>query len=361
MVADAQGDQLLHRAGVDVAGDHGDDHRVAGRGAGLVSRQPRAAVPGGHRRGGAAGSPPRPVRPDPGVLQRRAGIQLAQLGEGDVDQGLDRLPGPAGQQAGGQQPAHRLLQRVMVTLRPGPQVPATRRGRQRIQHRLDHRRALRGQIPAQDTRPVKSGLERHTPVQVRVIGWVRRSGPVQDLRADRSQRLLIRPGPGRRHHDLLGRAAELHRDPPGPPGHPQRHRLGQHVPLGQRVRQHPMPPRQHLHRLMLSSLPPGHPGGMHQPRPRRPLPVSHVPVTGIERLQVPAPQRGLDRVDPFQHPQALSEHLIRQVGRVLAGQDAQQGLQHLQRLAGVGRDGCGAHGAGHLPGCVIMGGYLIRP
>jgi hypothetical protein len=54
VVADAQRDQVLDRGRVDVAGDHRDDHRVAGHLPGGVAVEPGAAVPGGDRVGGAA-------------------------------------------------------------------------------------------------------------------------------------------------------------------------------------------------------------------------------------------------------------------------------------------------------------------
>ena len=218
----------------------------------------------------------------------------------------------------------------MVTLRPGPQVPATRRGRQRIQHRLDHRRALRGQIPAQDTRPVKSGLERHTPVQVRVIGWVRRSGPVQDLRADRSQRLLIRPA----------RAAATTISSAGP-----RNSTG--------IR------RVHLATRNATDLVSTFPSASASAstRCRRastctalcsaacPL-VTRVECTShVRAVRCPSatcPSRAsnassrrprscrLYRVDPFQHPQPPRQFFIGEFRRVRAGQGCHQGLKDFQ-------------------------------
>ena len=228
VVADAQEDQFLHRAGIDVAADHGDQHRVTRDGPGRLAVQPGPAIPRADRGGRPRRRPAGPVLGDPSVLQdAQSLIHLAELGEVDVDQGLDRLPGPLGQQIRGQQPPHRLPQRVMIALRPGPQVPAARRGRQRIQHRLHHRRALRGQIPADHPGPLERRVKRHAPVQVPVvlILGVRRRGPVPDLRADRGQRPQVRPGPGRRHQELLGLVPVLRGDGAGPPGQLQRHRL----------------------------------------------------------------------------------------------------------------------------------------
>ena len=331
VIPHAQADQLFYRPGIDIPGDHGDDHRVAGDLPRRVPVQPGAAVPGGHRGGRAVGGPPGPVLGDPRVLQHGVLVHLAQVGKGDVHQRLDRLPGPLRQQIRGQQPAHRLGERVVVALRPGPQILAPGRCCQRVQHRLHHRRALWGQVAADDSGPVKGGLERDAPVQVPVVlaARVRPGGAVPDLRADRRQRPQPGPGPGGRHHDLLRLAPELPGDRARPLGHLQGRRPGQHVPLGQRAQQHRVVAGQGLHGLVLAGLAPGHPGGVHQPGPGRPLPVGHRAVLGVEGLQEPAPHRRPDRVGPLQHLQPSGQHLGRQLRRVQAGQGPQHGLQHL--------------------------------
>ena len=58
-----------------------------------------------------------------------------------------RLPGPLREQAGGDQAAHRVLQRVVIPLVLGPGVLRPRWRGQRVQYRGDDRRALRRQIP----------------------------------------------------------------------------------------------------------------------------------------------------------------------------------------------------------------------
>jgi hypothetical protein len=98
VVCDTQSDEVFDRGGVDVAGDDGDDHRVADGFPGGVAFEPCAAVTGADRRGCPVPGPPGPVLPDPLILQRGVLIPLPQLREIQVDQGLDRLPGRLGQQ-----------------------------------------------------------------------------------------------------------------------------------------------------------------------------------------------------------------------------------------------------------------------
>ena len=75
-----------------------------------------------------AGCAPDPVLRDPLVFEDSVVVHLAELGEVDVDQGLDRLTGPLGQQIGGQETAHRLGERIVVALGAGAQVLAALRG-----------------------------------------------------------------------------------------------------------------------------------------------------------------------------------------------------------------------------------------
>ena len=67
---------------------------------------------------------------------------------------------------------------MALTLRAGPQVPAPRRGRQGIQHRLDHRRAFGGQVTADDAGAVQAGVQGHPPVQA--VSAVAAAGPALD-------------------------------------------------------------------------------------------------------------------------------------------------------------------------------------
>jgi hypothetical protein len=116
----------------------------------------------------------------------------------------------------------------MVALRRRPQVPAPARGGQRVQHRLHHRRALRGQVTAEHPGAVEGGVHEQRPVQVPVIVIlrVRRGCAVPDLGADRGQLAQPGPGPRRRDEDLLGLAPVFIGDRGGPPGQLQRDGLG---------------------------------------------------------------------------------------------------------------------------------------
>ena len=76
---DAQPDQILQRAGVDLAGDERDHRRITGDGLGGVAVQPGAAAPAA---GGGAGAVPGPLRPDPAgpLLQQRRAARRASSG-----------------------------------------------------------------------------------------------------------------------------------------------------------------------------------------------------------------------------------------------------------------------------------------
>ena len=170
---------------------------------------------------------------------------------------LTGLPGPLRQQVGGQQPLHRLGERVVVALRAGPQVPSSRWGREGVQDGLDHRGAFGGEVAADDSGAVQGGVQEQGPVQRRVVAVrVRRDGAGPDLRADLRQRPQVRPGPRGGDQDVLGLGPELGRDLPGPLGQLQGHGLGNRLgaePGEQRL----VVPGQGPHRLVLGGLAPG--------------------------------------------------------------------------------------------------------
>jgi len=94
---------------------------------------------------------------------------------------------------------------------------------------------------------------------------------------------------------------------------------------------------------VLGGLPPGDPGGVHQPGPGGPLPVGHGAVPGVEGRQQAAADRGLDRVDTLQYPQSPRLFLVGQVRRVRAGQGGHCEFQDVQRVRGAGWGGHRVH------------------
>ena len=170
------------RVHVDVAGHDRGHRRVAGDGPGGVAVQPGPAVAAGLGRERPAGGPPLPDLRGPLVLQRRVGVEQQQVGQRDVHPRLHRLPGPLRQQPGRQQPLHRLGQRVVVPLLPGPVIVFPGLGAQRVQHLAHHRRALGGQVAVQDPGPAERGRQLDAAVlEVRGPGPGRaaRTGPAR--------------------------------------------------------------------------------------------------------------------------------------------------------------------------------------
>ena len=207
----------------------------------------------------------------PLLLQRRAAVQPEQVRQRDVRPDLDRLPGPLRQQAGRDQPAHRLLQRIVVPLLPGPVILGPGRGGQRVQHRADDRGALRGQVPGQHPRAVERGLQPHAAVLERPVRVLIRqvgAGPLVHLGEQR------RPGPagpararGGDQQDRVGGLPVLLRQLVGP--------LADGPAVGLRE----LPRGQRRHHLRVGGRPlgpggmtgrraPGDPGLVHQPGPR---------------------------------------------------------------------------------------------
>jgi hypothetical protein len=114
--------------------------------------------------------------------------------------------------------AHRVLERVMVTLITGPGVLRAHRGRQSAQHRGHHRRALRSQVPGDDASPGERGLHPELAVlegRLRVVLGLRQ-GPGVDLGGQAGQIVLTGPGPGRGDQDVIGGGAAIGRELAGP-------------------------------------------------------------------------------------------------------------------------------------------------
>jgi hypothetical protein len=168
----AQADQIVQDGGVHVAGHDGGDGGVAGEGVGGVAVEPGGAVAAGDRGGGAGGGPAGPDPFGPGLLQFGAGVQGQQVGQGDVRDDLGGLPGPGRDQAGGDQPVHRLGEGVVVALGVGPvMVGAAGRG-QCLQHGADERRAFGCQVARHYPGAVEGGLQPQGTVVQQLAGIV---------------------------------------------------------------------------------------------------------------------------------------------------------------------------------------------
>ena len=73
-------------------------------------------------------------------------------------------PARSGSRLAGHQPPHRLGQRVVVPLVPGPVIVFAGLGAQRVQHPPDDLRALRGQVPVDDPGTAERGGQLHAAV-----------------------------------------------------------------------------------------------------------------------------------------------------------------------------------------------------
>ena len=331
---DAQPDQVVKDTRVQVAGDDRGHRGVAGDRLGRVAVQPGAGVPAAFGRGRPVPGPPRPHLRRPFLLQRGAAVQPEQVRQGDVRPHLHRLPGPFGEQPGRGQPAHGLLQRVVVPLLLGAGVLGAGRGGQGVQHSRDGFGTLGRQVTVQDTGALERRDQPHGPVvEYLVFVLVGGCGPglLVDLAVQLGQVLQAHPGQGRSNEFLLREVALVLREPADPLAHDPGHGLGQ-VPGSQR-RQDPRVvfapphPRGIGHRRAL-----GHPGLVDQPGPRAVIGIRGVPPAGSERAQDRGPRRSADRGGPLQHPQAPCLLLGRHRRRIGRRQVPHRGLQHLQRL-----------------------------
>ena len=335
----AQPDQVLQRGHVHVPGDQRGHRRVARDRLGGVAVEPGAALAAGLGRERPPRRPPVPDLRGPLLLQRGVAVEQQQVGQRDMHPRLDRLPGPLRQQPAGDQPPHRLGQRVVVPLVLRPVVVFPGRGAQRVQHPPDHLRALRRQVPVQHPGAAErdrqlQGAVREVPVRVRVLIRQVAAGPLVHLRDQRRQ--LLQPQPARRgrQQQLVGLVPELLRQP------------AVHKQISRPDRLRDLPGGQRRDHLRVGAGPPGpggvpdggapgDPGPVDQPRHRAVLRVAGVPLPGGERGQHRGPRRRRDRGGLLELAQALGLGGGGEPGGVGGGEVAQPGADHVQRLTGT--------------------------
>ena len=270
-----------------------------------------------------------------------------------------RLPGPLRQQPTGHQAAHRVLQRVMVTLVFRPGVLRTGRRGQGVQHRGDHRGAFGGEVPGDHPRAAERGLEPDLPVleagQQVVVLLVLGQGPGVDLGGQGGQVALAGPGPGRGNQDAVGGVAAAGGESVGPAADQPGHRLGQGGSFGQRREDLGVGGGAAGPAQVTAGGAFGDAGAVDQPRGGAVVRVGGVALGGGERGQDPGPGRGGDRIGLLQGLQAFGLGLGGQGGGVGGGQVAEPVQDHVERLLGAGGSG---HLGPHLPG--VLAGRPVR-
>ena len=311
---DAEPDQVIERGRVHVPGHDRRDGRVAGDR--LGGRRRPATAPGGRRprrrrRGarptGRAG--PASTRASSAELPSSSIRSAREMCAHDPH----RLPGPFGQQPGGEQPPHGFLQRVVVPLLMGAVIIGAGRGGQGIQHGLHELGAFRGQVPVDDPGPAERGGQLHGPVIERrarpVLRRVRRcrACPAGISRTSPRPARPGPPAPGPRPR----RRAGSH---PPPPGHPRGS-----LPVHRQIsRAYDIETASAASAAWTAGCagaalhPPGvlrggaagDLGPVQQPRERAVIPVIDIVLPGAERAQHRGPGRGRGRVGLLQPPQA---------------------------------------------------------
>ena len=265
---------------------------------------------------------------------------------------LDRLPGPLREQVRGDEPAHGLLQRIVIALLPRTGVLGPGRGGQGVQHRADHCGALRGQVPVENAGTLEGGHQPHRAVlqrTVRVVIGQLRARPLVHLGEHCGQVPQIQACRGGRDEEFVGLLPELLRQLVGPLADRSAVGLGQ--VLGDQRRDDlgmgggPLGPGG-----VAGGGAAGDPGLVHQPGPRAVIRILGVALADGERGQERGPHRGADRVGPLQPAQALGLGLRRLRGRVGGGQIGQAGQHHVHRFADAGESR--GFGGVHL-GCLL--------
>ena len=221
---------------------------------------------------------------------------------------LGGLPGPVGNEPGGDQTPARFLDCVVVTLPDRAGVFRAGLLAQGVQDGLDRLRAALGQVTVQPACPAQRGPQPHLPVLEPGLAVTRVwAQALPHLRGQRPQVRQVRAARGSRQQDQVRVLARGHRQRIGPVTHLPRPRQ-RDSPRGQGV----------THRAVRVETPhPRHRGGggrvrdpglPPQPRPRRPATVILKTAVRVERRQDRRPGGDVHRRGPLQRTQALRLH-----------------------------------------------------
>jgi hypothetical protein len=240
---------------------------------------------------------------EPGVFQVAGAGHGPQLGQGDVRHDLGVGAGPVRGEAGPEQQFAAFLEGVVEPLGLGAAVFRAAFLAEGFQDRADRGGALGGQVAADEG----GAAERHSDPQaplaepglVLVLVGLLPAVLLDRGRRDDRQVLKRSAGPGRLRDDLIGRGAHLTGQLAGPLGDLVRLRLGQHRAGHRGLQVRALAQAPHLPDLRSCRLP-GQARLRHQPRRRRPVPVSLVPLDRAEAPQHPHPGPGQLRLEPSQ-------------------------------------------------------------
>ncbi len=210
-------EQVIKGAEVGVGGDQGEQSRVADDALGGAAGEPRCAVAAGGLGGGAVAGPAGDEPVGPGPLEFGAVVELDEVGEADVDDGLDRAAAFGREKVGAEQTQRCLVERVVHAGVAAPGVLGSGFLAQAGKHGPQRRRAFGGQFAGQDAGAVQGGLQPHRAgVEVLAVILVRAQGTGQDLCRKAHQPGQIQAGPGGLDQDQVGfTAVRLVGDPAG--------------------------------------------------------------------------------------------------------------------------------------------------
>ena len=309
------GGEAVQHAGIDAAGDHRDDLRVA------VITRARGRLPG------------------PGSLGFGGAGQAAEPVQIHMQHDLRRLARPFRQAPRPGQPPAGVFEGVVQPLALGPLILRAAPLPQSIQHRRHRRGALRGQVRVQLPRALERRVQPQRPASEAVVAVGVGTGALPaDLLGQLAQITKLGAAGRRAQQEHIRIPADVLGQLVGPVANLPRPRLGD-LPGTQRIADRAVA-CQAVHpaqRTIRGAA--GDAGLPLQPRPRRSLAIVFAPALGAERRQHPGPGRGVHRRCPFQPAQAVRLHGRRHRRDVGSGQPAQPGRHHRHRLGGGGRRG----------------------